>query len=468
MKKIIISPPPTPNGRLHIGHLAGPFLRADIFKRLLRMQGEEAFHVSHIDNYQSYVPKKAVELGEDLVKFKKKIIDGIKEDFSEFQIEFDYFGDNESKEYLNFFNKIFSVLEERMDIVDDLNYRCDNCGTTLIESYGKGRCRVCLHDTFLNVCENCSIPQSVENTLDVECSICASKAWNKNYFSRSILFKKETIDKIKNHLGSIVDNDTFLPLFFERLRQQDTIKLPFLYEDEYGISPHINGVILNPWIEIYISHLYSICNILDIETDAPGLEILYALKNSQFGVYYFFGKDNTFYYAFLFVYLAQILEVDNLKPISLKTNRFLRLNDKKVSSSRNNVMWAKDIYKYFKPEKARWALANNCPEYYETSFNIDEWLSRDSFEEGLIKLKNTQEKKDKISKNDLLIIDIIDKQISRLSRPEFFSVAELINVIDKCFNYIFEAGAEDIYMKEVYLKLREIGRNMGFSYDLFK
>src|SRR5689334_25432389 len=90
-KALVIAPPPTPNGDLHVGHLSGPYLRADIYTRYLRMRGIEAYYLTGVDEHQSYVAFKAEQLGCSPAATADRFAEAILESLQAAQIEVDLY-----------------------------------------------------------------------------------------------------------------------------------------------------------------------------------------------------------------------------------------------------------------------------------------------------------------------------------------------------------------------------------------
>src|ERR1051326_6126261 len=107
--QLIVAPPPTPNGDLHVGHLSGPYLAADIYRRRMLQQGSQAVYVVSSDDHQSYVDTTAKRLGlspEGLIAQARR---DIQKSFEAYSIGLDHFG-QPSPEYCSFVSRFFAAL----------------------------------------------------------------------------------------------------------------------------------------------------------------------------------------------------------------------------------------------------------------------------------------------------------------------------------------------------------------------
>ncbi|MFE2324309.1 class I tRNA ligase family protein [Streptomyces sp. NPDC059385] len=415
---VVVTPPPTPNGRLHIGHVAGPYLRADLYTRLVRHLGErEVHHVSHIDTYQSYVPKKARQLGRDVDEFMAEIRAGIKSDFTSFGIDHDLFIDNEAPEYLRFLDSAVEYLVDRVPVVDAPARFCADCRTPLFEANLRGNCGRCLHDAFQNVCENCCVPQEYTTMVGPVCGTCGSAEHtvSTERAGQSLAIGAEDIARIAALMSPKAAGHRRLESLFRNLAPHS---LGLSFATDYGVFPKGIEAALNPWIEIYFGHLYSVLRITGIDTGQEFADIVaeFNALEAPPTVVDFFGVDNSYYYAFLFPYLSDRLGLPGMVPEALQAGYFMLLNDSKVSSSRNNAIWAADLLAEGDLAALRTHLAASCPEYAEKNYTT------------------THPRSPGVAAPAAPVSGAVQVLLDRLvplTAPDRFGVDELLNVFDK-------------------------------------
>ncbi|WP_085641006.1 MULTISPECIES: class I tRNA ligase family protein [unclassified Pseudomonas] len=423
---IILTPPPTPNGRLHIGHISGPYLRADLHSRLMRfVSGRPVQHLSHIDTYQSYVPKKAAQLGRDVNEFFEDVQAGIKHDFKSFGIDHDLFIDNTSTQYLAFLDSAVEHLIPRLNLETAKAKHCSKCDSSLYEANVKGFCSHCLHDAFLNVCENCCIPLAFEKAIAPVCDTCghADHVLSEKEVQFLAITAKE-VERIAEVVDTLHSGNRRIDSMFQHLKAH---RIGFSYDAAYGVFPKTMQGALNPWIEIYFGHLYSVLKACNVDTSvgfAESVRRLNALEHPPEVVAYF-GIDNSYYYAFLFPYLSMVLGITAMVPTALKASFFLFLNNAKISSSRNNVIWAADLLKEGELKRLRTNLADSCPEFATKGYA--ESHSRAPVSGG--------EPAGGADTTPYASVGAFKQRLSAMTDARAFSVEELLNVINKAGSY---------------------------------
>lgn len=426
---VLFTPPPTPNGRLHIGHVAGPFLRADLLRRLIRFVGrDEVLHFSHIDGYQSYVAKKARELQRTSDDFCGEMSQGIRDDFASFGIGFDYFADNTAPAYVEFLESAVVYLMSRVEPRARQVRLCGSCQAPLFESYVKGHCRHCFHDCYQNVCENCCHPQSPEGLLEARCSQCGSDQVQGAPERQELwlTLSEADVEAVRRVMDPLVAGNRRHKALFDELGAHE---IGLAYSTDYGVFPKALGPLaFNAWVEIYFAHLWSLFEALGIETRHGFEHALRELRNSSLRprVAYLFGIDNSYYYAFLFTWLSLRLDIPEMLPQAVLANFFLHLNDAKVSSSRNNVIWAKELLGQAPLETLRGTLAASCPEFAPRNYQSTPLRLPQVPED---------ERNAVLSQASSLPYRILRERIEALADPRQFTVEGLLNAMQKWGSY---------------------------------
>lgn len=154
-----------PNGGLHVGHLAGPYLRADLNRRLLGAVGSPVVHASHIDSYQTYVAKKARQFGKDTREFRDEMTELIRSDFRRFGIHFDEVVDNTADDYRKYLASGLAELFGNERAIRQPEFVGDDERYGAVESFVSGTCPNCLQRAYLNVCEQCGNPMDMVRAL---------------------------------------------------------------------------------------------------------------------------------------------------------------------------------------------------------------------------------------------------------------------------------------------------------------
>ncbi len=162
MRKICLIPSvPTPNGKLHVGHIAGPYLKMDVIKRYQEIIGNQACLVSGIDIYDSYVALQAFKENTSPKQIAQKYYKEIKKDFEKFNIHFDQFINPFSRDYYKKYQKISKYLADKVLKSNSAYLKTElfpiNKKTKqfLPASFLQGKCPNCGEDLAGLTCETC-------------------------------------------------------------------------------------------------------------------------------------------------------------------------------------------------------------------------------------------------------------------------------------------------------------------------
>jgi len=379
-KYLIISTPPTPNGDLHLGHIAGPYLRADVIRRFLIINGLTAFHLTGQDDHQSYTAHKGKTLSWSPEYTADYYGDQIKSTLDQADIDLSYFAKPKiSSSYFDYIQEEITSLWKSGKIFikeDSPSLFCKNCDQYLYEVYVFGFCPHCLLKTSGNFCEACGKINDCADLLDPKCSICNSIPIYKNipraYFKLTP-YTKKLIDYHKN-----TNMSEKLRKFCSDLLQTPLPDVPVSHLSNWGIPcpiPELKGHIISVWFEMGLGHLAS-TNAFIEEKRPPsinsGLEFWTASDST---VLYSFGFDNSFFNCFLFPATYYAMEKDLKTASSLYLNQFYCLEGLKFSTSRNHLIWAKDFLKSHSSDAMRLFLSHTSPENNKSSFSHREFNS---------------------------------------------------------------------------------------------
>ncbi|MGE2724496.1 class I tRNA ligase family protein [Mycolicibacterium pulveris] len=435
---VIFTPPPTPNGGLHVGHLSGPYLRADLNRRLLAAVGSPVAHASHVDSYQTYVAKKARELGGDTADVRAEMSALIRSDFQAFGIHFDQVIDNTADDYRTYLASGLAELFSDKRAIRQPEFVGQDGRYGAVESFVSGTCPNCLQRAFINVCENCGHPMDLTRAWSPVEESTGSTEFVATYdapLPTVLVIDDHDIAWLRSRYRKISADNPALVKFVAEL-EPGRITLTFRSDYGYPVAP---GRVINPWFEIFFAHCYAVGQLLGLPTGISFDELRRALATADNppNITYYFGFDNSYYYGVLFPLLARILLVPEMIPTALKANRFLRIGGSKVSSSRGNVVWAHDLAQRCPTIALRGALARVSPELAEHDFREDmlaqpsEWPTASASARHIFDNPTT------------LTGKTFRSTLERIACPARFSVAELLNRIDNAVKYAGSVHATD-------------------------
>ncbi|HTI09027.1 MAG TPA: class I tRNA ligase family protein [Puia sp.] len=374
MSKLIVTiTPPTPNGNLHLGHISGPFLGADVFARLHRLRGHEVLFVCYSDDYQSYVDRKARELGRDRYELagynaheieKTMALAGISVDWFLKAYRNRYFKDAVSMFYAQAHRK--GAIIRKMDSVpfseEDQVYG--------YEAFGRGTCNYCGHESDASQCEHCARYPTLSKMGDLF-SVLSRKKMGWRNVSREFL----NLDLYRDYLleyYAAIPLRPYLRDFITETLQDPHLQWPIDRPGECGIDIGINGNAnrIHTWFSGIAGYLAA-CREYAAEKGKPHLveDFWYS---SQTQIVHFLGFDCSFSHAI--VYPSLIHNVEGMtRKVLFYPNRFLKLEGKDFSTSRGIAIWVNDILKVASLDAVRYYLALHSPEEGTTNFEMEEF-----------------------------------------------------------------------------------------------
>lgn len=354
----IIAPPPTPNGGLHIGHLSGPYLGADVYSRIYRDQYDEVHYCVSTDDNQTYVDTTASRLGMDTHDLLNQARQEIHQTFSEYDINLSLFG-NQDSDYepyvIDFYQKLIASGQLSVESVDV--FFDEENSQYPVESFVTGICNNCLDQTCGGICETCGFPNDGCSLLGTD-----SNGLQIVQDQRLVIDLENYREEFETFFSSIYMRPE-LNRFVSAMLDQKLPKIPLTYRLERGISIEIEGLseqVLNVWAEMYPGHLYFL-------QKSAGTAAGNTDKYVQF-----FGFDNSFFYIFLhkaLFFAAQRAGMAVPDVTEVYTNQFYYLENGKFSTSKGHAIWASDLAKEFNPDIVKLYLSMYGPEYEEGSFN---------------------------------------------------------------------------------------------------
>jgi methionyl-tRNA synthetase len=376
MKKFLISaPPPTANGDLHLGHLSGPFLRADILTRYLRMRDAEVYCVCGADEHQSYVAFRAEQLGITPSETVDRFSEAIRKTLEAARINVDiYMRPSQSKAHIALAQEIFMTLYRSGKFVtrEAPALYCQNCEQYLFEVYVCGQCPNCGTDTCGNGCEVCGHPNDCTDLKEPVCHRCGTTPVaclaTRLYFPLG-----EYEQQLRTYYQSAVMNSRLRTLC-EQMLAQGLPEIPMSYHSSWGIPipiPGFENQRINVWFEVGAGLLAATQALSEKFGLSGGWKHFWQADDVE--VVQFCGFDNGFSYAMLIpaIFLAYDAQIRLAK--SFLINEFYHLDGLKFSTSRDHAIWGRQLLRRASPDTVRFYLALTGPETEQTNFTIDEF-----------------------------------------------------------------------------------------------
>ena len=375
---------PYANGPIHIGHLAGVYIPADIFARYKRLTNNDVAFICGSDEHGvaiSLASKKASISPKELIDKYDKMI---KNSFDEFGILFDNYSRTSSKVHhetsLNFFDNLkeknlFSLIKsEQFFDVDENQFLADR--------YISGTCPVCGFDeAYGDQCEKCGSTLSPEELKSPKSTISNSVPIlkeTKHYYIKLDEFEEfirnwitvENKDKWKTNVVGQVKSWLDSGLKPRAVTRDLDWGIPVKIDDE-------DGKVLYVWFEAPIGYISS-----TIEwAKANDKDWEQYWKNPETNLIHFIGKDNIVFHCIIFPIMLRMFG-DFILPKNVPANEFLNLEGNKISTSKNWAVWLHEYLIDFPnmQDVLRYVLTSTCPETKDNDFTWKDFQIRNNSE----------------------------------------------------------------------------------------
>lgn len=371
---------PYANGPIHIGHMAGVYIPADIYCRYLRMMGEEVLFIGGSDEHGVPVTIRAKKEGctpQDVVDRYHNII---KKSFEEFGTSFDIYSRTTSnihqKTASDFFLKLYN--EGKFIEQTSKQYYDEQEQTFLADRYITGTCPICGNErAYGDQCESCGSSLNATDLINPKSALSGNvpvlketKHWflplndYESFLKKWILENhKEWKTNVYGQCKSWLDNG-----LQPRAVTRDL---------DWGIKVPLKdaeGKVLYVWFDAPIGYISN-----TIEYDKDNWEKWWKQKDTK--LVHFIGKDNIVFHCIVFPSMLKAAG-DYILPENVPANEFLNLEGDKISTSRNWAVWLNEYLEDFpnKQDVLKYVLCANAPETKDNDFTWKDFQTRNNSE----------------------------------------------------------------------------------------
>ena len=362
---------PYANGPVHIGHLAGVYVPADIYVRYLRLKGRYALFIGGSDEHALPITKKTKKEGvtpQDIVDRYHKII---KESFEEFGISFDIYSRTSSKIHYKTASDFFKTLYEKGEFIEKTSeqYYDEEAKQFLADRYITGTCPHCKNpNAYGDQCEACGTSLSPLDLIDPKSAISGSKPvlretkhWYLPLDKHEGWLKEWILENHKEWKTNVYGQcKSWLDMGLQpRAVSRDL---------DWGVPVPIEGAegkVLYVWFDAPIGYISNTKELLPNDWEKWW-------KDESTRMIHFIGKDNIVFHCIVFPAMLKA-EGSYILPDNVPANEFLNLEGDKISTSRNWAVWLHEYLKDFpgKQDVLRYVLTANAPETKDNDFT---WL----------------------------------------------------------------------------------------------
>ena len=371
---------PYANGPIHIGHMAGVYIPADIYCRYLRLQGEELFFIGGSDEHGVPVTIRAKKEGctpQDVVDRYHSII---KKSFEDFGMSFDVYSrttsDTHRKTASDFFVKLYN--EGKFIEQTTKQYYDEKEKTFLADRYITGTCPVCGNEhAYGDQCEKCGSSLNATDLINPKSALSGNAPVLKETKHWFLLlndyeaFLKEWI--LENHKEWKTNVYGQCKSWLDNGLQPRAVTRDL----DWGIKVPVEGAegkVLYVWFDAPIGYISN-----TIEKLGSSWEKWWKDKDTK--LVHFIGKDNIVFHCIVFPAMLKA-HGDFILPENVPANEFLNLEGDKISTSRNWAVWLNEYLEDFpqKQDVLRYVLCANAPETKDNDFTWKDFQTRNNSE----------------------------------------------------------------------------------------
>ena len=378
---------PYANGGVHIGHLAGVYVPADIYVRYLRLKKQEVMFIGGSDEHGVPVTIRARKEGITVQEVVDRYHNLIKKSFEDFGISFDIYSRTTSKIHNKFASDFFRTLYDKHELVEKTEEQfCDEVtGEFLTDRNIVGTCPRCgAEDAYGDQCEKCGATLSPEELINPT---------NKNNPGHGLV-KKATknwylpLNNYQNWLKQWIleDHKEWRPNVYGQCKSwldMDLQPRAMTRDLDWGIPVPVEGAegkVLYVWFDAPIGYISNTKELCDAQPEKWGPWQKWWQDPSS-RLIHFIGKDNIVFHCIVFPTMLKA-HGDYILPDNVPSNEFLNLENDKISTSRNWAVWLHEYLVDFpgKQDVLRYVLTANAPETKDNNFTWKDFQDRNNNE----------------------------------------------------------------------------------------
>ena len=378
---------PYANGGVHIGHLAGVYVPADIYVRYLRLKKKEVMFIGGSDEHGVPVTIRARKEGITVQEVVDRYHNLIKKSFEDFGISFDVYSRTTSKIHHKFASDFFRTLYDKGELVEKTEEQfCDEVtGEFLTDRNIVGTCPRCgAEGAYGDQCEKCGATLSPDELINPT---------NKNNPGHGLI-KKATknwylpLNKWQDWLKKWIleDHKEWRPNVYGQCKSwldMDLQPRAMTRDLDWGIPVPVEGAdgkVLYVWFDAPIGYISNTKELCDAQPEKWGTWQKWWQDPSS-RLVHFIGKDNIVFHCIVFPTMLKA-HGDYILPDNVPANEFLNLENDKISTSRNWAVWLHEYLVDFpgKQDVLRYVLTANAPETKDNNFTWKDFQDRNNNE----------------------------------------------------------------------------------------
>ncbi|QTN37896.1 methionine--tRNA ligase [Cryomorphaceae bacterium] len=382
----ITSALPYANGPVHIGHLAGVYVPADIYTRYLRMKGADVLHICGSDEHGVAITLRAKKDGVTPQQVVDQYHNMIKSSFAEFGIAFDHYSRTSSKGHAQTAQSFFKEMDESGEFVvqESEQYFDEQEQQFLADRYIMGTCPNCgFEEAYGDQCENCGTSLSPEELKNPKSRLSGNAPIKKTTKHWYLPLDKYQETFLNDWIGT--KKGIWRANVYGQCKSwldQGLAPRAITRDLDWGIPVPAEGgegKVLYVWFDAPIGYISATKEYFEEKGDSDAWKAYWQDKETE--LVHFIGKDNIVFHCIIF---PAILKAHGgyVLPTQVPSNEFLNLEGNKISTSRNWAVWLHEYLEDFpgKQDVLRYVLTANAPEAKDNDFTWKDFQTRNNSE----------------------------------------------------------------------------------------
>ncbi|MES2691671.1 MAG: methionine--tRNA ligase [Bacteroidota bacterium] len=376
---------PYANGPVHIGHLAGCYLPADIYVRYLKATGKDVVFICGSDEHGVPITIKAKKEGITPQQVVDKYDGIMKNAFADFGIEFSYYGRTSSKTHHETAQEFFKTLYDKGVFKEEVTrqYYDEEAKQFLADRYITGTCPRCGNPgAYGDQCEKCGTSLSPTDLINPKSALSGATPVlkeTKNWFLP--MGEIQQTEQFKNYITRFDNWKSNIKGQCQSWLNEGLQSRAMTRDLDWGVPVPIEGAdgkVLYVWFDApigYISATKEYFQNPDKENSNSKWEDYW--QNEDTALIHFIGKDNIVFHAIIFPMML-MTHGEYILPTNVPANEFLNLEGDKISTSRNWAVWLHEYLIDFpdRQDELRYVLTSIAPETKDSEFTWKDYQTR--------------------------------------------------------------------------------------------
>ena len=384
-RTLVTSALPYANGEIHLGHLAGAYLPADLYVRYLRLRGREVLYICGTDEYGVAITMKAEELGLSPKELVDRNFASIRDSFAGFGMSFDNFSQTSRPIHVETTQAFFTDLHAQGLLKQKTTdqFFSPSQGRFLADRYIEGTCPKCDNQGARgDQCEACGSSLDPTELIDPH-SVPDNSPLELRQTTHWFLPLGDWQERLEAFIAEHPEWKGNVKQYCKSWFTDGLCDRAVTRDLQWGVAvplPDHEGKVLYVWFDAPIGYISATREWAADQGDSEDWRRWW--QDDETRLVHFIGKDNIVFHALMFPAMLMAHSENYVVADNVPANEFLNLEGQKLSTSRGFAVWLPDYLARFSADPLRYTLARNLPETRDMNFTWEGFQARNNNELG--------------------------------------------------------------------------------------